>query len=546
MRALAPAAALLILASGCPLEPRVVDLRPDTGGGPGPGDSHGFPEIGVSASDLDFGAVAVGEHHDKTIEVFNTGQGTLQILEVGIGEPGSPFSFEQLDSAWIAPDQSAMLTLAFEPITHGYANGTLDIRSDDPGQPVLSLDLNGEGMAPELWVEPSELQLGPSWIGCTASERLVLVNEGNEGLRISAVEFESATDELQLSLAELANGPLPWSLGAESTLELGSVSYGPQDERDDYAYLTISSSDDRVEALRVDVWAQGQAWDSVRDSFVVPTGTVDLLLAVDRSESMNGFVEGLLAALPSLFEGLVEAGVDPQLAVVVDDDGCVNGSTRWLDGEASASELEDTLSVMIAPDGATSLAERAFLLLQAATGEDPLGVGGCNEGLIREHSAVHLVGISDEPEQSSGSWSDHVASLQQLRSDPALVVFQAIAGDDAGCGMGAYGGFEDAVELTGGALVSLCSEDLATDLEGLAATIAGVAGEPETEGPYPLSQQPVVSSLELRVDEATVTAGWSYDTDSNSVRFDPVLAPSPGSSVEIRYAARPQDCDEAR
>jgi hypothetical protein len=544
LRALASLAALLILAAGCPLEPRVVDLRPDTGSGPG--DSALVSEIGISSSDLDFGDVAVGEHHEKSVEIFNIGQATLQILEVEVSEQGSPFSFEQLETAWIEPSQSAILTLAFEPITHGHANGTLNIRSDDPDQPVLSVDLNGQGLAPALSVEPGELALGPSWIGCSVTERLVLVNEGNAGLRVDAVDFESATDELQLDLATLANGALPWTLGAESTLELGTVSYAPEDERDDYAYLTIGTSDDRIDALRVDVWGQGRAWDSVRDRFVVPLGTVDVLLAVDRSSSMDGFVEGLLAALPALVSGLDGQGMDLRLAAVVDDDGCVNGDVPWLDGGGSASQNEDAIAAMIAPDGSATLSERAFLLLQAATDASNLGAGGCNEGLIREHAAIHLIGVSDEPEQSSGVWSDHVASLQALHSDPSQVVFHAIAGDDDGCGLGAYEGFEDAVDLSGGAMLSLCSEDLAGELADLAFAIAALAGPTESAGPYALTQQPVVASIELRVDDATVTEGWSYDSDSNSVSFEPVMAPSPGASVEVRYASRPQDCDQRR
>jgi len=533
---------LLLVLMGCPLEPRVVDLRPDTGQAPGPDDSRSWPAVRVSTSGVDFGAVAVGEHHEKTLEIMNVGDSTLSIEEVGLVESDVPFSFEQLELAWIEPEQSATLVMAFEPISHGPTNGTLSIGSDDPSQPIVTVDLNGVGMVPELRVEPAEVALGPTWIGCSVGERLVLVNAGNEGLLISAVGFETAGDEIQLTLAETTNGPLPWSLGAESTLELGTVGHVPQDERRDLAYLTVVSSDDRVEDLRVDVTAEASAWDTGVDSYTVPLGVVDVVVALDRSTSMDVYMGDLLAGLPALVSGLADRGLDLQLVVVVDDDGCVNGELPWIDGESSTSQVRDALAAMATHHGGGSLMERAYLQLQAALSAGNLGAAGCNEGLLRERAALHLVGISDELEQSSDDWGDHVTALQALRVDPAMVVFHAIAGNDSGCGEQAFDGFDDAVDLTGGSLVSLCSDDLAGDLDLMANAMAGVAGEPVTEGPYVLNEQPVALSIELRVDDARVFDGWSYDTDANSVSFDAVAAPSPGAVVEVSYAVRPDDC----
>lgn len=542
MRALGAAALLLSVLAGCPLEPRVVDLRPDTGTPPGPDDSQSQPDISISTGSLDFGAVAVGEHHEKTLDIVNVGEGVLSLEEVGIVESNVPFSFEQLELAWLEPGQFTQLVLAFEPISHGYANGTLGIQSDDPSQPVITVDLNGEGVAPLLQVEPSEVSLGPTWIGCGDGQRLVLYNAGNEGLLISGVQVESSSDELQWVLAEMVNGPLPWSLGAEATVELGTVSHAPVDERQDLAYLTITSSDDRVEPLRVDVRGEAVAWDLGMDSFTAAAGAVDVIVALDRSTSMDIYLSELLGALPSLVAGLADHGLDLQLAVVVDDDGCVNGETVWIDHVATPSEVEDAIAAMATHHGSLVLAERAFQLLDLTLASDSLAAGGCNEGLLRDDSAVHLLGISDESEQSSGSWSTHVASLQARRSDSSLVVFHAIAGDDAGCGVEAFGGFEDAVSLTGGSLVSLCAADLEAELEGMAGVMASVLGEPGTAGPFPLSQLPVATSIAVQVDEATRSDGWSYDTDANSVSFDAVQAPSPGAVVEVSYTVRPEDC----
>jgi hypothetical protein len=544
VRASSATALLLLTLLGCPPTSRVVDLRPDTGQPSQPDDSAIFPSISVSASSVDFGSVGVGEHHEKSLVIVNVGDGTLSIEEAELSAADSPFSVEQLEQPLLASDAQTDLVLAFEPVTHGPVNGTLIIRSDDPMQPTVSVDLNGEGVAPALQVEPTELSLGPTLIGCEASARLTLYNTGNEGLLINAVEFEVASDELVLELAEVTNGPLPWSLAADADLDLGIVTHTPVDDRSDAGYLIIGSADSRVEDLRVDVGGEALAWAEATDSFTVPTGVVDVVIVVDRSTSMDVHLGGVLDGLPVLVAGLVDRGLDLQLAAVVDDDGCVNGALPWLDASHSSGEVSGALAEMVATDGGSTLTERAFLLLQAVFEVDNLASGGCNEGLLRTGSALHLVGVSDEPEQSPGSWSDHLASLQGLRADPDLLVLHAISGDDAGCGDAPFDGFSDAVDATGGGSVSLCSEDLAGDLDALAGVMAGVAGEPESEGPYALAQVPVAASIVVQVDGTTQLEGWSYDPGGNSIDFEPAHAPSPGALVEVGYAVQPDDCSQ--
>jgi hypothetical protein len=539
------ATALLLLALlGCPPTPHVVDLRPDTGQPPRPDDSRIEPSISVSASSVDFGSVGVGEHHEKSLIIVNVGDGALSIEQAEVSDPDSPFGVVRLEQVQLASDEDTELVLAFEPATHGAANGTVHITSDDPLRPTVSVDLNGVGVAPELRVEPSELSLGPTWIGCEASARLTLYNAGNEGLLINAVDFEAASDELILELAEVTNGPLPWSLASGADLDLGVVTHNPVDARSDAAFLIVGSSDSRVEDLRVDVGAEALAWAEATDGFTVPTGVVDVVLAVDRSDSMNTHLAAVRAALPSLVAGLADRGLDLHLAVVVDDDGCVNGALPMLDGGETSGETTSALEDMLAPDGTGALTERAFLLLQAAFSNDNLEPGGCNEGLLRAVSALHLIGVSDEPEQSPGSWTEHLTSLRTLRADPDQLVLHAIAGDDAGCGEGAFDDFTDAVDATGGSLVSLCSDDLELELDGMAAAIASVSGDPESEGPYTLLQVPVAASIELRVDGSTQLEGWSFDAASNSVSFDPAHAPGPGSELLVSYAVQPGDCTE--
>jgi hypothetical protein len=539
MRSAWPALVLLALL-GCPAVPDVVDLRPDTGQPPPTEDTDLAPAIRTSSDSLGFGEVAVGDTLAKTLIIDNIGASplSLQGLEID-GGPG-PFAWEQLEEVQLPAGGEARLDLTFSPSTHGSASATLIIHSDDPDDPSVSVELGGVGVAPELAVEPAEVLLGSAPIGCELEQRLVVHNRGNEAVSINAVDFQGSSAELLLELAELLNGPLPWNLPAEDAMDLGTVLYTPVDEEADSAYLVVLGSDERLAPLRVDVSGVGQSDAWVSDAWVVAHGVVDLIIALDSSPSMDEHGGGVLAGLPSLVEGLVSRGVDLQLAIVVDDDGCVNGDSPWIDGLAGEDGVYDSLVAMATHHGGTLLAERAFLLLRSTLEE--AASGGCNEGLTRAGSGLHLLGISDEPEQSAGTWKEHLAALQVLHDDPAAVTLHAIAGDGSGCGQGAFGDFDEAVAATGGVALSLCSEDWAGDLDTLAAAVAAAAGAPAVEGPYTLSAQPVVASLTVRVDGATRSDGWSYDGIRNSVSFDAEHAPDPGSSVELRYAAQPEDC----
>ncbi len=531
----------VLLLCACPLSPRTVDLRPDSGDPVLPGDTQSGPALRVSTDSLDFGSVGVGTQHEKTLTVDNVGDGTLEILDLEIELGDAPFAEAGITAVEVEPGEQSRITLIFEPVADGPSNTALLIHSNDTDQPTYAVDLNGQGVAPVLEVDPAELALGPLWIGCEASERLWLYNAGGEGMLINAADLESDSDELLFTLAESSNGPLPWSLGAEGTLELGTVAYTPVDARSDVAYLTVGSSDERVEEVRVDIAAQAEAWEQVQESFVVPTGEVDVVVALDRSTSMDVYMAGVIEAVPLLVEALAEQGLDFQLAIGVDEDGCVNGAAGWIDASFDSDDVEDAVEAMIAAGGgAGSLHERAFTLLQRVLSVTNLGAGGCNEGLHRDGSALHLLGISDEPEQSAGNWEDHVSTLEGLASDPSSVVFHAIAGDDHGCGEGAFDPFDDAVAASGGALVSLCTDDWS----GAMSDVAAVVGDVDTQGPWILAQQPVVASISVSVDEVEQLSGWSFDDKSNGVTFDPDHAPSPGALIAVDYALQPKDCGQ--
>ena len=223
------------------------------------------------------------------------------------------------------------------------------------------------------------------------------------------------------------------------------------------------------------------------------------------------------------------------MAVVVRDDGCINGSELYIDASFSESGAVSTVETMIAGQVGGNT-ERGFSLAEAALNET--GPGGCNEGYLRDDAELHIVGVSDEPEQSPNSWSHYVSLFQGMKRNPDDVVIHAVGGDyPSGCGDNApYTGFYEATVATGGQFLSICASDWASHLAALAEASAGLMDS------FALTTDPVPETITVRVDGVTHTMGWSYDQGTNSVVFDPDHIPEGGTSIEITYALR-GDCE---
>lgn len=104
-----------------------------------------YPHIQVEGG-LDLGSVEVGDTLSLSVPVRSTGQDVLQVQDVQ-----APAGFQVAPTrAEIAPGDTAFFTLLFTPQERRVYAGEVRIPSNDPDQPVLSLRVRGEGVAPEL------------------------------------------------------------------------------------------------------------------------------------------------------------------------------------------------------------------------------------------------------------------------------------------------------------------------------------------------------------------------------------------------------------
>ena len=496
------------------------------------------PALGLSADALEFGPVAVAGFSEGPwtvtldVEVRNDGEGDLRLLEVST-EAG-PFAVGPIDADRVAPGDWLSVPVTFAPEEMGLQSGLLVLYTNDPAQPEVAVSLSGTGLAPRLDMD-APLDVGDVELGCSAAATWTLHNTGNASLTISDLSVAAGDGSLEIDGSSLDRLPLTLAPGVSRPVP---VRWTPGDEGTLASELTVSSNDPVSPTRSVPVTGAATAgWTT--DRFTdVGTADADVVIAVDRSCSMNDDIQDLTANLSRLPGRLSTAGVDVQFAATVDDDGCINGPELFIDGSFSQSEAEETLESMIwmgSTYGANS--ERPLQLLDAAL--DRAVPGACNDGLVREDAALHLIAFSDEPDQSAGSFSHYVSAYRALKDDPDQVTVHAIGGDyPMGCGAAqAFSGAYEATVETGGHFWSICEPDWGTILTDLTDAMSAAGGV------FRLSSEPLPSTLEVAVDGERQESGWSWSAGTQRITFTDQAALAGAEEVTVTYAARPASCD---
>jgi hypothetical protein len=489
----------------------------------------GTPALVLSATCLDFGEVLLGDDPSAlTITMSNRGDATVHIFQVVLEDPDQPFRATDIGTPVLAPGEQTSLELVFEPLSIDEFGTFLEVESDDPHSPSRVI-LDGVGLGGRLEPSLETVDFGSLPLGCEASLELLLANTGSAAVTIDRITLDGEVDDYTLLV-----DPAPLTLAPEDQVVVG-VDYAPSAEGGDWATLHIASDDPGNPMIELGISGRAEVASWVTDSSEVALRPdFDLIIALDTSTSMSAEIASLEAAFPSFFSTLVELGADFHLAVTRADDGCINGSDVWIDQSFSEAEASATLSTMINLTGsAASNTERAFMLLEAVLAE--VGAGGCNEGLVREEAELHLMGISDEAEQSVNSWSHYLSLFRGY--DEEVTIHAIGCGDAEGCASAQlYTGMIEAVSSTGGQLLSIEEADWAPGLETLAAVHLA------SQRTVRLTAKPVEASITVTVDGVT-TQGWSYDAEWNAVILNSSAALQGGEQISVHYAEA-ADCGQ--
>ncbi len=105
-----------------------------------------LPDIRVDPTTLEFERTAVGSSSQLLLTVHNDGEAALL---VEVRDPASPFSVTE-HALNVPPSSSARLAVDFAPFLGGDRNAVLFLASNDPDEPLVTVQLNGTGFGDAL------------------------------------------------------------------------------------------------------------------------------------------------------------------------------------------------------------------------------------------------------------------------------------------------------------------------------------------------------------------------------------------------------------
>jgi hypothetical protein len=269
------------------------------------------------------------------------------------------------------------------------------------------------------------------------------------------------------------------------------------------------------------------------DHHLVPDDPpVDVLIAVDRSGSMDDDAAGLGANFSTFVEEIGQVTREWHLGVVTFDHGCLNGGV--LTADTPTVEAVFAEGVAEGTDEEITNDEALFKLVDRALSQTV--PGECNEGLLRSGAQLHVVVVSDEPERSTEqaaawTWEWYLPRFQSYVSAEPLLVVSGVVDIDR-CNEGADQ-YEQAIAASGGEALSICDPDWSESLLALAEASVRYAWS------VPLSGVPDPCTIEVRVDGAPTASGWVWEEKLGALVFD-VL--QPGQEVQVDYELAAEEC----
>jgi hypothetical protein len=212
------------------------------------------PAAVTSAASIDFGMMHIfrtpGDAESRTLTLQNTGGSVLVVSAISLTAISSTdFSVQPTVVSPIPPGGSVDLTIAYAPFVIGADSGTLQIATNDPVEPVISIPLTGEGIDPTAFVfksstppiPASPITFGQVYRGSTSAAITVTVqNTGVGPLVIEAIGL-TAGSSADYQLRRLPNFPATVPVGTSSVAF--DVLYAPGAVGADSGAIEIFSSD---------------------------------------------------------------------------------------------------------------------------------------------------------------------------------------------------------------------------------------------------------------------------------------------------------------
>lgn len=213
------------------------------------------PNIEVSPLKLDFGFVALGSSKTLSLKITNLGKAELEISSMATtaGTSGA-FIVPPLTNIRIGAGENREFGVQFRPVNGSTHQGALEIKSNDPTRPLITIPLEGKLSAPDIEVAPTQVNFGR--VALSATRAITIANAGNQELIVSDIVMEQGTSaEFQVN-KQTVTFPLKLAPNQFATVQL---IYTPQNQGSDTGKAAVISNDPDEPRVIVTLTAEGSA-----------------------------------------------------------------------------------------------------------------------------------------------------------------------------------------------------------------------------------------------------------------------------------------------
>ncbi len=161
-----------------------------------------IPGISGIPESLTFGKTAVGSSDLETITIGNSGSAPLEIATLSItGTDASEFEIQNdtCSAQTVAPSQTCTVEVKLAPASEGEKNATLQIPSNDPDTPTLTVSLAMQ--LPIISISPLSFTNGVEklYLSASAIQKFTIRNAGRATLEIGTLSI-TGTDASEFQL----------------------------------------------------------------------------------------------------------------------------------------------------------------------------------------------------------------------------------------------------------------------------------------------------------------------------------------------------------
>lgn len=477
--------------------------------------------IEVTPLALDFGVV--GENDEPTVRAFTISSvgvddATISGIELQ-GDDASSFTLviPFMQDTILSPGESVNIQVAFDPQDAYSLNAEAVVFSDDPSQEAIPVNLIGEGAIPDLLISPDPLNFGVTYVGCVMENQITLTNVGSEILDV----YNILNSEGAFTINNPPSFPLTLAPEEEYVLD---VIFEPEIEGSYTGNLEVISNDPNGNEISNHsgigqyVASYEQYWENPVDP---PT---DIIFSVDQSCSMSDDNALLATSFSSFISQLNNYSTDWQIMIANADSGCNNGGIYTPNTPNYISSFQSQIQT----GGAGYYTESLLTIVSNAVNQ---ATSGCNAGFMRPNAMLHIIMVSDEPEQSGGSYSDFLNNIVAQKGALESVRMSVIYNPS-----NHYSRYIGVANDTGGLIFDIRSSAWSTPLNLELLAEASVISDR-----YDLDNLALEHTIEVFINGYAVQSNWHYDSAANAVIFD-TSPPSEGDTITINYAT-PAVCD---